>query len=102
MCGAVKSSSKVKVGFFRKEDWDLIQYKPNKAEIVERNILYTHIDEVRIIKSGWFIFSTMDFYVNQKNEMFPEVLRGKTDKGFAEFLVSINHLIDNRYSFEIK
>jgi hypothetical protein len=89
LCCAIKNDRKVKVGFFKKYIWKDIQWKQDTAALADQYD-YLAINEVRIIKSGWFALATVDLYLEDSS-----IVRGKTDKGFAEFLVSINHLIEN-------
>jgi len=88
-CCAIKNDRKVKVGFIKKNIWKEIKWEQDTAALADY-YGYLAINEVRIIKSGWFAFATVDLYLADSS-----IVRVRTDKGFAEFLVGINHLIEN-------
>jgi hypothetical protein len=84
VCVAFADGEKVTVGFVRPSIWKEICRAPNMADQIQQSPGFFRAYDVRIVKSGWFAFSTVDFDIGAGIPM-----RGKTDKGFAEFLVSI-------------
>ncbi len=90
VCVALRNGEKVDVGFVKPSLWKAVKNAHDIAGQLRQSPDFLRIYELRIIKSGWFMFATVDFTV-----AFGVVIRGKTDKSFAEFLVSISDQIES-------